>query len=541
MSTPEINIYLCSGVRLNSSYNHSIYFEDRAKQRAYFSGKVVKTLTAYSYVRRSWTLKVEATLIEAVKWNYLFFHYPDDDRYYYYFINKVEYVNDSTVELTLELDLLQTYLFDVSFGDCLIEREHVDDDTIGKHTVSEGLDAGELRYKESHFLTDLTDYVIMIMATFNPMTVTSSASAVTGGDIYGNVYSALGIYAVPYDKRDHLSNKLSRLSEWKLIDGIVSMWVFPKALIKLEGDQQWTDDIWCFNVGNTKDKNYKFAFSRAIGGYTAKNRKLYTYPFNLIEVSNNCGSSVTYRFEYLMDDDGAISFDVYSALSPDSGMRCVPSNYLDGAFANGNDHSINLPAFPTCAWSSDTYKIWLAQNQHSVETQKATSIVGAAAGAASIIGGVAMIATGAGAAVGAGMVGGGVLGIVNSGIQYQDAIATQDSAEKSSPQAHGNFSPTINAAVGFHTFTIAQRQITVERAKIIDDYFTVYGYKVNRIGKPPKHNRKAFTYVKTIGCHAYGNITNEDITKIQSIYDNGITWWVNGDQIGNYSLDNATL
>ena len=32
---------------------------------------------------------------------------------------------------------------------------------------------------------------------------------------------------------------------------------------------------------------------------------------------------------------------------------------------------------------------------------------------------------------------------------------------------------------------------------------------------------------------------SDDMSKICSIYDNGITWWKNGSEVGNYSLNNT--
>ena len=59
----------------------------------------------------------------------------------------------------------------------------------------------------------------------------------------------------------------------------------------------------------------------------------------------------------------------------------------------------------------------------------------------------------------------------------------------------------------------------------------------NRFGKKNEN----WTYVKTVGCHIYGRFCSEDQNQIQRIYDNGITFWTNGDNIGNYSLNNNTL
>ena len=84
MSTPATNIYLCSGVPLNNRYDHTLYFANAAAQLTYFSGKVVRTLNDYSYVRKSWKLKVAATMEAARVWSYLYFQNGTGKRYFYF-------------------------------------------------------------------------------------------------------------------------------------------------------------------------------------------------------------------------------------------------------------------------------------------------------------------------------------------------------------------------------------------------------------------------------------------------------------------------
>ena len=43
----------------------------------------------------------------------------------------------------IETDVWQSWMFDITFKNSFIEREHVNDDTFGLHTVPEGLDTGE--------------------------------------------------------------------------------------------------------------------------------------------------------------------------------------------------------------------------------------------------------------------------------------------------------------------------------------------------------------------------------------------------------------
>ena len=36
-----------------------------------------------------------------------------------------------------------------------------------------------------------------------------------------------------------------------------------------------------------------------------------------------------------------------------------------------------------------------------------------------------------------------------------------------------------------------------------------------------------------------GSVPTDDMAKIKGCYNNGITFWKNGGEIGNYSLDNS--
>ena len=74
---------------------------------------------------------------------------------------------------------------------------------------------------------------------------------------------------------------------------------------------------------------------------------------------------------------------------------------------------------------------------------------------------------------------------------------------------------------------------------MIDDYFNMYGYAVKRVKHPNFSSRPHWNYVKTVGCYLIGDVPADDAKKLCSIYDHGITFWKNGDEIGNYSLDNS--
>jgi hypothetical protein len=83
--------------------------------------------------------------------------------------------------------------------------------------------------------------------------------------------------------------------------------------------------------------------------------------------------------------------------------------------------------------------------------------------------------------------------------------------------------------------------ITKNYASMIDDYFTMYGYAVRNTLTPNMNARANFTYVKTKGCIVHCNCPAEDARAIEEMFDNGIRFWKNHNNIGNYNLPNAPV
>ena len=68
-----------------------------------------------------------------------------ENKWFYAFVDSAEYLNNNTVTIAYHIDVIQTYMFDWVFNQCLIEREHTVTDNFGEHTLAEGLETGEYR------------------------------------------------------------------------------------------------------------------------------------------------------------------------------------------------------------------------------------------------------------------------------------------------------------------------------------------------------------------------------------------------------------
>lgn len=526
MSAPMSQIYIVSDVPLDNRYEHSLYFENRTEQEQYFTRKIVKYFFGYTYLRKNWSIKVEASMSEAHRWTYLFFENTQhENKNYFYFINKVNYVNENTVELDLELDVIQTYLFDWDMKECFVEREHTASDDIGEHTVEEGLETGPLMSVDSEDVRAFQDMCIMYLTTMD----TTSTSAVS--NVYDGVFSGLRAYAIQMEDHVMFGQYLDSLAENGKIDAIVAMWMYPKNVVRVA---TWTDDGFNRVLGAGYDdftvKGLSDVKSKLFEGYTPKNNKLYSYPFNFLYVSNNSGGSAVYRYERFTDPD-EIEFGCAGAIAPDASVKIYPYGY-NGA-SGSYEEGLELGSFPSCAWDSDVYKVWLAQNQNSQNLAYTQAKIQAGAGALTAIGSAFM-----GNLTGA--VGGAAMGY-NALMSTQQMLAQRADMDVQPSQARGNHSTNVNVANGKQTFTMIYKCVSREFAKIIDDYFTKYGYQVNRVKYPNIHNRDRYTYVKTVGCTVAGAIGNEDRLKIESVFDKGITFWADTVNPCDYTAENNCL
>ena len=538
MSTPSSSVYICSGVPLCNTYEHTLYFESAGVQEAYFLDHVTYAPETVTFLRPEHKIKLlYRDFNDAYSWNYLMLR-NGTGKWLYHFINKVEYLNDFTVELTIELDVIQSFMFDWQLQECFIERTHTPTDVFGEHTIPEGLETGPLVRYSTHEIS-LNDCVIMMLMSCDA--VGDSA----WGKLYGGVYSGLATYAVPTNKITEFNGWLQTASDEGFIDAIVAMWMYPKELVITDDDMDNSDAFMfkVLDVGASDQKEVADPFhgKNTLNGVVIQNQKTLCYPNTMVYVSNNMGGSAIFRREWFTDE-GTFIFKMYGALSPESGIKLAPQHYKSVTGDSINyEEGITLPPFPSCAWNSDVYKVWLAQNMVSQENAIRHANIDAAMSLATIAGGIAVgVATmNPTAIIGAGA--GGIAGLKNSAQTVHSIMSQRQDMSVQPDQARGNHSASVNMSNGRMGFSIHFMCITPEYIQSIDDYFTRYGYRVNRSGVPQLHNRENYTYIKTAGALVTGAIGSDYLRKIQAIFDNGITFWAKPGYVGHYDLGNNLL
>ena len=107
----------------------------------------------------------------------------------------------------------------------------------------------------------------------------------------------------------------------------------------------------------------------------------------------------------------------------------------------------------------------------------------------------------------------------------------------------GNNNGDVNFSSRQNIFAIHHLRVKTEYLKIIDDYFTRFGYAVKSLAMPNITGRTYWNYVE-IGASeeiGYGEVPSKFMDTINNACRRGVTIWHNHANVGNYSLDNTIV
>lgn len=570
--TPNTDLYLLK-VPLEIDDINQLDFTTKQAQFNYFNSLSKIAVDDFTYQRKDDTIRFPINFDEIITYNYVM--YRNDaysDKWFYAFITGMEYVNDNMTRITIKTDTWQTWMFDLTFKPVLIDREHANTDVAGDNTLPEGLELGEMVCNGSTTNfggvggTNMSSYCTIVevsqientgesatlsyawasgthdatpnlnnvyRGTIPLILIGSSAGTAQSPDAVIRVYdfaglgdSVINVYMLP----------LSLVGTYNLLTISAQSGGTTKAVtVAVPNDKSGT-----FDLGSTT-----FTKPTTVNGYTPKNKKVLTYPFCYFNVSNNSGSCLPYRYE---DFPSTIAFSVEGTFGISGSTKAIPQNYLNINTGNALDYSITGPKFPVCSWNSDSYTNWLTQNAVNMETQWKTTMVsgllgvGGSAfkgytGAKQIGGDISPVGMASLGAVGAGV---GLAGEMISLAREQHLAKTQ--ANMVPDQVKGNLGAGDFVWAKYRSpFTYMPMSIKYEYAVCIDQYFSQYGYKCNRVKLPNIRGRRNWNYVKTVGCYIDADIPQNDLAEIKAMFDRGITFWHNPATFADYTQNNDII
>ena len=612
---PNGTIKIYHDVPLDSSYVHSYNSADWNTPFATAIESFRKyTLPAQSYSRLTeGSVRVEIFKGDLISCNYMQItngingeNFP-----YWCFITDVEYVNNTTSDIYFQIDYLQTYWDRFTIPANFIVREHipVNEDVIGASIVPENLGLGDLIIHNSYWRTvgSNNNMYVVVMYVPNPRasepyiiynngecravsTLTTEQwneqKMPTKRNKMGTGFFCLPI---PVGYPSAVQDAVDRLNDNS--GTIVAIFQIPFEMYS---------DNWSSTTVSEHEQTFvqqtPFKYTSKSGSYSSvRNKKLYSYPFRELVVSNQNGTNAELKWELFstrQNEQVVANFNIINAFVPSPKSFVYPKNYRN--LTKDFDNGITLEDFPQPCYTEDSFSKWWAQNKSSLGISLLSQIGSAglmfatAGGSASAGFGAEMAGVFAdeGAVALENMAMANSLGMSNVGRGFGNMASTFFQAEEMAKTGGGkkglsrgqglalstgalgiaktlggvlsaravpntaqvqNNSAIVNVLLDRFGFVFYDVGITGEMAEIFDKYFDMFGYATNRVKVPnflaSATKRPSYNYVKMQNCYIKAQTGDRGLPEkaqsaIQAIFNNGITFWTNLSDVGNYNVTN---
>jgi hypothetical protein len=472
------NIRLLSGVPFSNDYKHTRWFDTQSAQEDYFLGKtVVHSMpdNTFQKIEGKNFISVNKSIDYLWGTNYVMFQNTTyNTKWFYAFVTKLEYKNPGTTYVHFEIDVLQTWMFSMTFKPSYVVREHCQlwntDGSPVVNTVDEGLNYGST-YETVNVLNWKPYNDVLFLVIVTKALLHDRESGEKAGDIFPNINASpqpLCYYVHPFkldgtlptcwDGQDNIV--LSDPSE--LLQGIYSMDDSVNDVVSIYITDYFGFDIdvdssgtltfpsnnfvnvnKAYNInGDPTTKYFNTIFVSDIKSYigksafftnkyadyrTVKESKLLMHPYTTLVLDDLKGNRQTIMNEYIKGDD--ITITIHGSLGTSNKTsygienyqlkdNLEPADWFYASLENSlfNDNPNDLPII------TDMLAAYLQGNRNSIQNQKNSTIFN---GILNGIGGVMSTVSGAvtGAAAGslvgpegtlAGAVVGGVSGAMNT-------------------------------------------------------------------------------------------------------------------------------
>lgn len=540
--TPSTDVYLLK-CPLELDNANQINFANATAQYNYFASLQRIEADNFTYQRKDSIIRFPAHIDTIMEYNYVMYRNENyGTKWFYAYITDMQYINDNMTAITIKTDVWQTWCFNLNFKKSFVEREHVADDTIGVHTIDEGLSTGEPILNSTVDVTiaspESDSQRIVAQVTELPG-IDPPSSATTR--IYNGITQGCYFIVIPG------YGDLQKFCKWydsnAKKDAIVAMFLVPYSMVPnydlvtaSSSDGSYTIGFLPSSYSARQMSISNVSYSSTLNGYTPTNKKLYTFPYSYLNVTNNAGSSAVFRYEDFADPT-VTKWNCYGVLSQGCQIKIYPTNDYKGnrlsEYASSYDYGISAGKLPVISWQSDYYLNWQAANGAD---NAFNAGVGVLNGAISAVGG-ANAGLSRQDVIGASVA--GVQGGIQIASAIQNAIHEDRVASLVPEQALGNVNAgDINYSMGKTGFTFQRMSIRAEYARIIDNFFSAYGYKVNAFKMPQFTSRQNWNFIRTQGIAIEAKMPQRDLQEIKDIFNAGVTMWHNPATFLDYSQSN---
>ena len=568
-----MNIYLC---KINGiSYEDTPFFSSKKNQYDYFDDNLVVDIdSAYYPPKYKNSIKIDVSddngdITVASNINYLWIIYLN--KRYFYFIDRIEYVSETTIILHVTLDVIQTYMFDIDVVSGIIERKMINRWKLVNNEWKINRNYIRENFSSNNF--EKLDYYIEINDNQKYGQLPISIYFGYIGSVYKTLKSSYSYFIAPYFPT-HVSpdsdNIYTDLCNLGYVSECVDIYVCPFNPFSdndLNGPV-WSGTKWYWNYRSGAFTSYNMDYASIgygdshwallmNGGLPVITPRRYdgNLPFSKNDTLNNTYSSsyITSLLDenYINVEFGSyntsLNYSLYRLETPvikchytfdfSNGCRIYSINRTNNFFdtedrvitTDNNILSVDL--------LNDAWKEYISNNKNRWAQIVNQNITGTGSSM------VSMTAKygGGGAALGLGK------GMVESSGNIINQLYTEDNIKHmpGSAKQIGELNTTVSSKSGiiFYSYTKAQ---DFEKCAL---HYHMYGNKVNEVVTDHVdvfsyvNTRYYFNYVKFSELNVHLNMLEsfDDIDKISERLINGIRLW-NVEQnvvIGTYKYDNV--
>ena len=122
---PQTTFYLLKDIKLDYSYTNTMDFSNKEEQYNFFFSKKAFEVKEGTYQRKTiGVVRVPYLYDDIATCNYIMWQNANyNDKWYYAFILDIKYINPNLSEIIYDLDVIQTYMFDIKWEVSQIDRD----------------------------------------------------------------------------------------------------------------------------------------------------------------------------------------------------------------------------------------------------------------------------------------------------------------------------------------------------------------------------------------------------------------------------------
>ena len=597
---------ILKNVGFTNSYEHVIDFENIEAQSNYFDSKIATKLyedyNEFKFIRPNYELKVALPYNDLIDYNYCYFinTLKGMSKRFYAFITGIEYVNPATTKLFLQVDVMQTFMFDYRLLECYVDREHQDRfKKIGTKVVPvynkqiENLEYGtDYKVVKADFLTDkatshekFNKYIYVFVASTEPLIdkpneffpYPSQIGLSTGVYIYmsivrnGHDFDGAVFSTNPSTNNDYYMSLGDILDKFGDNPSIVSIQILPYCPFEFKTVEFINDSLGYKIIPKTAQRIYR-------NPDRLTDVMLEIEIANIMEqkrIINNLKPSNFYKLippssiyrEPDIDSEPKLKINPYFYFTlgnQQTTPMLIKNELLDNETNNivynasvgtinkerlyiENYNNDNLGFYNNIINTSnneltlrtDAYKQYMSQN-------KASSIAGIALPVLTTLAGImlAPFTAGTSAVASAGLIVGGLVStatvIGNDIAKKVDLKQTPDTLRTS-----GN-NIVFDYLAGNFWYNITSFEIEESAKERLFKYFMHYGYKASEFKVPNTKSRYYYNFIRLLDVNLESDLDQSTQEKIRDIYKNGVTFWHYRDKgpfigIKNYNFENVEM